>query len=149
MTRDWVLEEWAELANRSQLRNVQVTFQCGGLVLCGTLIGGREYFEGIGRLAVAGLREAESAREVTEAFASLYASHAAHYPPADAAQRQESEGPEYMHFKDMHVLFGGDMIVRTPPLGIPFWRVKIEAVDGFLLGGSIQQLPVSSAPPSG
>ena len=149
MTRDWVLVEWAELANRGQLRNVQVTFQSGGLVLCGTLIGGREYFEGIGQLAVAGLREAESAGDVTEAFEGLSASHAAHYPPGDARAHREPEGPEYMHFKDVHLLAGGDLIGRAPPLELPYWRVKIAAVEGFLLGGSIQHLPVSSAPLSG
>jgi hypothetical protein len=149
MTRDWVLVEWAGLANRGQLRNVQVTFQSGGLVLCGTLIGGREYFEGIGQLAVAGLRAAESAGDVTEAFADLYASHAAHYPLEDTPAHRESEGPEYMHFKDVHLLIGGDLVGRTLPLDIPYWRVKIEAVEGFLLGGSVQHLPVSSVPPSG
>lgn len=149
MTRDWVLVEWAALANRGQLGDVQMTFQSGGLVLCGTLIGGREYFEGVGRLATEGMHEADRARDVTDAFASLYAAHASNYTLAESHPTAEIEGPQFLHFKDVQVLLANMPYARPCPLEVPFWRTKIEAVDGFLLGGSIQHLPVSTAPATG
>jgi hypothetical protein len=140
LSRDWVLVEWAAMANRGQLRDVEVTFQCGGLVLCGTLISGREYFEGIGRLAVAGLREAERSVDVTDAFAELFAEHAARQSQGEVG----GEGPEYLHFKDVQLLLGCQNDDASATLEVPYWRVRIETVEGFLLGGAIRRLPRSS-----
>lgn len=149
MTRDWVLVEWAAMANRNQLRDVPLTFQCGGLVLCGTLISGREYFEGVGALAVEGMHAAHRPPEVAEAFASLYRKHADHDVEDIGGADHERDEPAYLHLKDAHVLCAGPGGDLAAVLDVPYWRAKIEAVDGCLLGAGVQRLPRSSAQASG
>jgi hypothetical protein len=149
MTRDWVLVEWAAMANRNQLRDVSLTFQCGGLVLCGTLISEREYFEGIGALAVEGMRAAQRPPEVADAFASLYRKHADRSATATGGADQEGDEPAHLHLKDAHVLCAGPGGDLAAALDVPYWRAKIEAVDGCLLGAAVQHLPRSSALASG
>src|SRR5690242_20872888 len=140
MAKDWVLVQWADLANRGRLRDVDITFQCGGLVLCGTLIGARDYFEGVGQRAIAGQREAVGGRpEIIEAFQGLYRSYTER-----AAPERDNLDPDHLHFRDVQILFGHETASRSPVLEIPFWRVRIDAVDGFVLAGSIAQLPVST-----
>ncbi len=148
MTRDWVLVEWAAMANQGQLRDVQITFQCGGLVLCGTLISGRQYFEGIGALAVEGMRMAHRPSEVTQSFAKLYEQHAKRHTAEGDADAERDE-PGYLHLKDVQVLCGGPGGDLACMLDVPFWRAKIEAIDGFLLGAAVQHLPRSSVQASG
>lgn len=145
MALDWVLVQWADLANRDHLRDVQMTFQCGGLVLCGTLIGAREYFEGVGQRAVAGQREAPGGSpEIIEAFQRLYHSYAERTGTAGDALE-----PDHLHFRDVRMLFGHETASRSPALEVPFWRVRIAAVDGYLLAGSIAHLPVSTTASAG
>jgi hypothetical protein len=115
------------------------------LVLCGTLIGARDYFEGVGQRAVAGQRAAPGGGpEIIEAFQGLYRSYAERTGPG-----RDTLEPDHLHFRDVQVLFGHEAASRSPALEIPFWRVRIEAVDGFVLAGSIAHLPVSTVARAG
>jgi hypothetical protein len=151
MIKDWVLVTWAERANSGELVDMELTFQSGGLLCCGTLISGREYFERIQAMVTAGMAQAQRTEEAIRSVSALYQEHAAHYARRQergawtehpATSPEESSGADFIHFKDVNVLFG-QTTAQIPAFAIPLWRTKIASIDGFVLGGSIAQLPRS------
>lgn len=119
---DWFLVELVRRANRGDF-SIGLTLCVGGVVVSGTLVSGREYFEGFAEAVAAAARDpavAERAREFFRRPAALYAAE-----PEGPDAAGEDGPPAYIHLKD----------ARFSPEGPGVhWRGRLAAVDGFALG---------------
>ena len=66
-SKDWFLQDLIEIVNSGKM-SFDVTLTVGGFLVSGTLVGGKEYFEGFGEEFSFGL-SGEAAKKVKAAFA--------------------------------------------------------------------------------
>lgn len=127
---DWFLAELVRRANEGGLR-VGVTLCVGGAIVSGTLIGGRDYFEGIADNAAAATADPATAERARAFFRSPAAMYRAAW--GEGGELGPDEDPlAYIHLADARFF-----IATGQPLpgshGV-LWRGRLAAVDGFVLG---------------
>ncbi|SBS35885.1 hypothetical protein MAQ5080_03299 [Marinomonas aquimarina] len=120
--KDWFLQELIEIVNGGKM-TFDVTLTVAGFLVSGTLIGGKEYFEGFGEEFSFGL-ESEAAEKVRTAFAKNGQVYSEASSPAML--------PNYVHLKNAHFF-------HTSGTPIPenrgvWWRGRVSEVAGFSLG---------------
>lgn len=120
--KDWFLQDLIEIANSGKI-SFDITLTVSGFLVSGTLIGGKEYFEGFGEEFSFGLK-GEAADKVKAAFAK----NGEVYDTQNAPSMQ----PNYIHLKNAHFF-------HTSGTPIPenrgvWWRGRVSEVTGFSLG---------------
>jgi hypothetical protein len=126
---DWFLAELVRRANESGLR-VGITLYVGGAIVSGSLVGGRDYFEGIAETAAAAARDPASAERARTFFRSPAAMYRSGW--GDAGELAEEEPLAYNHLADAR-LFTATGQPLPGDHGV-LWRGRLAAVDGFVLG---------------
>ena len=129
---DWFLAELVRRANEGGL-SLGLTLCVGGGLVSGALIGGREYFEGFAGDVASSVADATVAHKVREFFRSPAALYQPDEGLPDGAKASSLADPlSYIHLKAARFF---------TPSGAPipgscggYWRGKLSAVDGFVLG---------------
>jgi hypothetical protein len=144
---DEFLQILVNIVNASSAIRFPMTLQLGGLLVSGTLISGRDYFEHLsGQVeeayghAMAGQEGAEDAtkrlsdvfRMPMDAYKSLDDIEAMSESEREAYQNRP--GPFYVHLSDARLIVPADTrgIPTTGP-GI-YWRGRLAEVDGWVFG---------------
>ncbi len=127
---DWFLAELVRRANDGGL-SIGITLCVGGTLVSGSLIGGRAYFEGFAENVAAAATDAETA----ERARAFFRGPAAMYRSEERRLRDVAADPEplaYIHLEDARFFtVAGDPIPGNHGV---YWRGKLSAVDGFVLG---------------
>jgi hypothetical protein len=129
---DWFLAELVRRANEGGL-SLGLTLCVGGGLVSGVLIGGREYFEGFAGDVASGVADPTVARKVREFFRSP----AALYQPEEgcpggARVSSLADPLSYIHLKAVRFFTASGEPIPGSYGG--YWRGKLSAVDGFVLG---------------
>ncbi|MFD1383871.1 gas vesicle accessory protein GvpU [Rhodanobacter aciditrophus] len=127
--KDWFLQDLIEIANSGKM-SFDITLTVGGFLVSGTLIGGKEYFQGFGEEFSFGLK-GEAAEKVKAAFSKNGDVYANKSEPALA--------PSYIHLKNAHFFHTSGTPV--PENRGVWWRGRISEVSGFSLGALINDGP--------
>lgn len=120
--KDWFLQSLIDMVNAGSM-SFGITLNVGGFLVSGTLIGGKEYFEGFGEDFATMIKETDSAKKVKDAFAKngeIYDSKE-DLPPAS-----------YIHIKEAR-FFNTNGTPIPSSQGV-WWRGRVSNVDGFSLG---------------
>ena len=124
---DWFLQQLVRFSNDWGIE-MGITLQVSGVLVSGTLINGKKYFEDFSISFASGFK---SDSELAESFKSLIGSYKEIYttkPPEDADQPP----PGYIHLKNARFIVPGQQAVPNPPGTL--WRGRISEVGGFILG---------------
>lgn len=124
---DWFLQKLVEFANQFSLE-FGVTLQVSGMLVSGTVVSGKRYFESFASSFSAGFvdfQEAgEAMKELIENYKGIYESG-----PAEEAQRPP---PEFIHLLNARFFQPGQKPI--PDGGQALWRGRLSEVGGFFLG---------------
>ena len=121
---DWFLEilvKWANGKDGNTLVGTGITLSLKGLLVSGSLIGYREYFEGIASLAEKSNGNSEMVGFVADTIRGI------------AEKISKFDMPvEYIHLKDAHFYLGGNK--EIPANAGVYWRGRLSEIDGFTIG---------------
>ncbi len=124
---DWLLQILISVTNSTGIP-CPVTLNVGGLLVSGELVGGLQYFEEFAQKIGSAVKESER-EEIETMFREMGQSF---YPKEKAPDAQPPPNPHFVHLKNVKIF---------NPEGLPFpsndgsfWRGRVEAVDGFMLG---------------
>jgi len=129
---DWFLAELVRRANEGGL-SMGLTLCVGGVLVSGALIGGREYFEGFAGEVASGVADPAVARKAREFFrspAALYQPEEGR--PGGAKVSSVADPLSYIHLKAARFFTASGEPIPVNHGG--YWRGKLSAVDGFVLG---------------
>lgn len=121
---DWVLRSLVKSVNESGLL-VGITLTVGGMLVTGTLVGGREYFEDFADKVAASAEDDAGAAQVQAIFADLGAIYDRDPEPGEPL-------PSYIHLKDVRFFSPSGQCL--PDHDGAWWRGRIDSVQGFMLG---------------
>jgi len=123
---DWFLEMLVEMQNGTD-GYVGITLNVGGMLLTGDLISGHKYFEWFADSFTKGVVKGEDSQKIREVLASLGDIY------TKDKKVDKTKPPVYIHIKDAKFFQpgGNDSI---PTSENTWWRGRISAVDGFILG---------------
>ncbi len=124
---DWFLQSLVAMANRSNLE-IGITLQVSGMLVSGSLVSGKKYFEGFAEdfssPFAADPEAAESIKASYSSYGELY--------KKDADAEGVSLPPQYVHLKNARFFnTTGNTIPGNKGM---WWRGRIGAVGGFSLG---------------
>jgi hypothetical protein len=131
---DWWLAVLVRLANKGVL-SFGITLSVSGVMVSGTLAGGKEYFDATAELMSRGAADDESRDSLRKSFATP----GEIYEKDIASEEETPEGdeptppPTFVHLKDARFWSPGNSVPFTSQRGI-WWRGRLAAVDGFFLG---------------
>jgi hypothetical protein len=127
---DWFLQALVDMANGSDTE-FPVTLNVGGMLVSGTLVGGHKYFEGFAKDFFSGWSEStrESAGTLEKWFAELGEIYTAD-KKADGGNPLASI--RFIHLKNARFFQPG--VAPIPTNRGVWWRGRLEAVEGFVLG---------------
>lgn len=140
---DWFLQALVMLANNNTFE-VGITLNVGGLIVSGVLVGGSKYFDGIaeewriGHIQSGGKSDdADSWKGIISEFGEIYRENIRKREQAarEGARPDLDQGilhPEYIHLKNARMYHPGQAPIPTN--GGIWWRGRLRAVDGFILG---------------
>ena len=121
---DWFLRYFVDIANKSDEEGdgIPITCSIGGNLICGELIGGKEYFKLIGEMTTGNKNDeiSKTLRERMKNFGEF----------AYDLEKVKFEDIIYFHLKNASFYGAGKPI----PQNGTFWRGKIKSVDGFFVG---------------
>jgi len=111
--------------------SIGVTLNIGGVLISGLMVSGRQYFEGVGT-EIAEKATPETAAGLEVFFRNLVSKL---YPPVEPGQEGElilDNTSLFVHLKDARFFYPN---ARPVPAnrGV-WWRGRLAAVDGFVLG---------------
>lgn len=125
--QDIALQSWARLAEQ-QGQEIEVMLQMSGLLVFGTMVSTQSYAQ-----FYIDMHERMYRQQEPETADFLREYYTALVPPVD----QPEIGPEglpimfrYLHLRDVTIMSAGQKVK------VPFWRGKINQVDGFVVGAS-------------
>jgi hypothetical protein len=124
-----------ELVRRANTGGLSLglTLCVGGVLVSGALIGGREYFEGFADDVATAVADPTIAGKVREFFRSPAAMYRQEEGRAGEAIDPEMAEPlSYIHLKRPRFLTANGKPI--PGKNGNYWRGKLSAVDGFVLG---------------
>ncbi len=132
---DWFLAELVRRANDGGL-SIDVTLCVGGMLVSGRLVGGHEYFEGFAESVASAAADPDTAARAR----AFFRSPAAMYRTDEHGVREVEANPEplaYIHLENTRLFTAAGAPI---PGDHGYWRGKLSAVDGFVLGSMV---PVS------
>jgi|SRR5918994_1955056 hypothetical protein len=124
-----LLKLFASLINPSDVAQITTTLNVNGIIITGTMIGMKPYYEAIGEKLKETVRgtseEIDTAvkKDLEEIFEQLK-------QPPSIEELEKGFDFEYIYLKDAKFYTGG---IFFPPEGT-YWIGKIDSVDGFILG---------------
>lgn len=125
-TQDWFLQSLVNMANYDGVE-LGLTLSVGGLLISGTLIGGKKYFEEFGADFVSPISDKEQAESIKSSFSKYGIIYRT--PESD---EEALLPPVYIHLKDAKFFHNSGKPI--PSNRSVLWRGRITAVDGFSLG---------------
>jgi hypothetical protein len=136
---DWWLATLVDLANRSGL-TMPITLSVGGLLVAGTLVGGKDYFEGVAKLVADSIEDSDLSESIRQLFSIPMEAYQPSEEPSeneDTDQAKAEDRPEpppsFLHLRGARI-WGPNAFTSIPNNEGIWWRGKIEDVDGFLFG---------------
>lgn len=131
---DWLLQHLIWMVNTSDKFSIGITLNVGGLIISGELVGGKNYFKGIGEDFSSGLRKilgnnravVDKMRKVFEDLGNKT------YDDSEKKKRKDLEEPHFIHLRNARFYYPGQQPI--PKNQGVWWRGKLEAVDAFCLG---------------
>ena len=130
--KDTFLQEVVRFANLGL--GIGVTLVAEGALISGTLIGGKQYFESLGKAVSGGTATGFGDEfDVLKTLGDSFATRALRYVrPDDAGDEWELPDPAYVHLENARLYSpGGEPIPSGKGM---LWRGKINAISGFSIG---------------
>ncbi|HYY86131.1 MAG TPA: gas vesicle accessory protein GvpU [Nitrososphaeraceae archaeon] len=124
-----LLQIFANLINPSDVAQITTTLNVNGIIITGTMIGMKPYYEGLAEKLKETVRstseEIDTAikKDLESIFEDLK-------QPPPLEELEKGHDFEYIHLKDAKFYVGGTFF----PAGGTYWIGKIDSVDGFILG---------------
>ena len=132
--KDWFLQFLVNLANRNQFE-IGITLNVGGLLISGTLVGVKRYFEVFGEDFSASFEAGKSPKDIELFFKKIGDECAC------VSHREKTESPSYIHLKNARFFDAqGNSIQGNRGV---WWRGRISEVQGFVPGTLI--IPATSS----
>jgi hypothetical protein len=129
---DWLIQHFLNLANSPSTGiEVGITLNVGGLLVSGTMVSGKKYFEGIADLlsnANTNMPEIAESWKSLSAFGQIY---------DDTAEVESNRNPQYIHLRNTRFFSAAGTAVPNSP-GV-WWRGRITEVAGFSFGTMSQE----------
>src|SRR5690606_33925530 len=122
---DWFLQTLVDLANKTGF-SVEITLNVGGTLVCGTLVGGREYFEGFAEDLSCAVKDAVLAQLLTLGFSSYQNIY-----EQEAEDAGDVPMASYIHLRNPR--FFNAAGIAMPNGHGAWWRGRIAEVQGFVL----------------
>jgi hypothetical protein len=123
---DWFLGLLVNLANRADF-DLTITLTVGGLLISGRVIGASRFFREVSEFV-----KQKAAGISTEVREALFDEPAQVYEKErDAEDRDDRPSPRYIHLRDARVY---DAAGNRVPRDATWWRGRLDAVDGFMIG---------------
>lgn len=121
---DWFLRSLVKTVNDNELM-LGITLTVGGVLVTGTLVSGRAYFEDFADRLSQSFEDPAAAAQVHDSFHQLGGIYDRQPNPDDLL-------PSYVHLKDVRFFSpaGGSL----PDHDGVWWRGRIDQVQGFVLG---------------
>ena len=123
---DWFLAMLVDLANDRGL-GLGVTLQVGGFLVTGSLVSGKDYFEGLASVIASAIPDEQAAKVVRDSFA-----HLGDIYDADKIADSESRKTVFIHLKGARFVVPGHRPIPDET-GV-WWRGRLSEVTGFLPG---------------
>ncbi|MHB8857399.1 MAG: gas vesicle accessory protein GvpU [Bellilinea sp.] len=122
---DWFLQLLVDTCNHSEF-SISITLNVGGVLVSGELIGGEKYFAGF----ASDLKEAGLSIEIVDSFNKLGDIYGKQGEQVE--HDKSTQPPQYIHLKNARIFHpGGNPIPMNRGV---WWRGRLEAIDGFILG---------------
>lgn len=139
---DWLLQNLIGVVNRNKV-SYDITIHIKGTILTGTVVGGAEYFEELGKKFAEGLKasaeiagieydpEGDGSEMFKDVIEELYPSSGERSQDSQENESSEPTSPTFIHLKSVRVLMPTD----TPFMGqSTYWRFRLSEIDGWVLG---------------
>lgn len=123
---DWFLQKLVNYANDFGLE-FGITLQVSGMLVSGTIIGGKKYFDEFSASFTSELHE----QAIADAFSDLFNSYKRVYE-VSSEERDSLPPPEYVHIKNARFYQPGQKGMPTDTALL--WRGRLREVGGFSLG---------------
>jgi hypothetical protein len=128
---DWFLQKLVAVMNESPESYVGITLNVGGILVSGELISGKRYFEAFAKEYADGSRAVGLDSAVADQLETSLADLGRIYDEPDE-WGETAAWPHFIHLRNAQFFWPGQLPV---PMNRPvWWRGRIEAVDGFVLG---------------
>lgn len=117
---------------------VGITLNVGGLLITGLLASGREYYKTFGEQYAGGLRRSGVDESIAKSMQETFESMGTRFYGASSEDKGEldNEPIAFIHIKNARI-YSGSQIVAS----VDWWRGRLAAVDGFILGEITQKQP--------
>lgn len=114
--------------------SIKLTLLVGGLMISGTAISGREFFEEQARRHHA--IQPQGFGLVLERFVEEYPAkvEGALRQVNDEQLAEKVDLTTQIHLKDVHIWFGPNVSLSGPSSADIMWRGRLSAIDGFIMG---------------
>ena len=126
---DFFLQNIVKLSNKFGV-GFDITLLVSGVTVSGTLISGKDYYEGQGDVFLKLSKQEDSIEktlgEFWKGFSAIYDAE-----ENENVTLEDVPAPTYIHLSNAQIVSG---ITITPQPPIAFWRGKISSVDGFFIG---------------
>lgn len=123
---DWLLQEFISMVNTYDMA-IGITLNVGGLLVSGELIGGKKYFEGIGKDFAISLGGSDKIKKSFEDWGrKIYSGE------TNKKSRRDLKEPYFIHLKNAKFYYPGQQPIPKNQ-GVR-WRSRLEAIDAFCLG---------------
>lgn len=124
---DWLLRNLVKIVDSNDGLTIGITLQVSGMLVSGSLIGGKHYFMGFSQVISSGFGDIEVSASVREAFGKY-----AEIYEVKGDDDDEYIPPNYIHLRDARFFnTSGNPIPGN--MGV-WWRGRISEVGGFILG---------------
>lgn len=133
---DWYLSNWVRLANNIDDDGsvIPLTLIIGGAVVTGDLVAMDAYLRGVAEegAKTLGLKDSNAIAR----FKKFASAGAVDEEPRGKSSEDEPP-PNYVHLRNAQIFLGGNTVI--PTRGGVYWRGRLAAVDGFVLGRATKE----------
>lgn len=124
-SKDWFLQFLVNQANKNELE-LDITLTVGGLLISGTLVGVRRYFDDLGEYFASCFDSGKKPEVIKETFKKIGEQCSCISPS------EQTETPSYIHLKN--VRFSSVENMEISAHNGTWWRGRISEVQGFSPG---------------
>ena len=124
-SKDWFLQFLVNLANKNRFE-MDITLTVGGLLISGTLVGVRQYFDELSAFFAGSFEAGRNPQLIKETFQQIGDQCSCVSPT------EQTETPSYIHLKNVHFTDGQSR--GAAGSAGHWWRGRISEVQGFTPG---------------
>lgn len=128
-SKDWFLQFLVNLANKNRFE-LDITLTVGGILISGTLVGVRQYFDDLSAYFASPFDSGEHSEEVRETFKKIGDQCTCVSPS------EKTDNPSYIHLKN--AVFADGQGKPISDSSGSWWRGRISEVQGFTPGKLIK-----------